>query len=63
MSLEVFLKDLENVTKALEQSLNNHNVLCGQKQALEHVIGKLKEAAPAEDVKVVEVAPEDVISQ
>ena len=59
MSIEQFEKDLANVTTAIEQSLTNHNVLIGQKQALIHVIAKLKEAAQAVE-KIATVADQVV---
>ena len=45
MILEDLEKDLENIVKAIEQTLANHNVLLGQKTAIASVIARMKEAA------------------
>ncbi len=55
MNIEQFEKDLANVTQAIEQSMANHNVLIGQKQALMHVIDKMKQGAQVVE-KVADIA-------
>ncbi len=66
--LEDFKKDLESIVKAIEQSLANHNVLLGQKQAIEHVIAKIEADVPTISkeaevafVPIIEHAAEEVI--
>ncbi len=65
--LEGLKKDLESIVNAIEQSLANHNVLLGQKQAIEHVIKKIEADVPVmpseaeiEFVPVVEEVIESV---
>jgi hypothetical protein len=57
--IEQLEKDLANIAKAIDQSAANHNVLMGQKIALEHVIAKMKEAVVK--VETVSEAVEQVV--
>ena len=60
MTLAEIEQDIANVAKALEQTLANHNILVGQRQALEHIVSKIK--AAAQDTATVATDVETVIN-
>ncbi len=60
MSIEQFKKDLAATEQAINQAAANTNVLIGQKQALEHCIKKLEEAASIVAEAIVDVVAEVV---